>query len=266
MNNDVDLTENGDFVDRPLIKISANGRVPWRKPLELDSYKVSYTGDQWSMVAPDTFMVTFRSNRDAWEWEQPPDSTSINPSAFTTFSFTVVNTEDDLSVKTSVRYNSSNGNITISTNDGRNALDKRRPLNRHRIRKCHTFDSIVTHCYECNAIVYGRANNYRCNECKRKEALREETRNFMKQLHALDFYARNRYRDVKLIDRYGYGRWTGSNGWYTPLTKYKSKAVRYKGQNYRGRGYAWQPKGRVAQDYDDLFDRLDWRELLAKEI
>ena len=44
------------------------------------------------------------------------------------------------------------------------------------------------------------------------------------------------------------------------------KALYYKGKHVPINGEKLQPKGRVPQEYDDIFDKLDWRELLLKRL
>lgn len=48
----------------------------------------------------------------------------------------------------------------------------------------------------------------------------------------------------------------------------RDNAVYYKGRQPKrfGREQPWQPKGRVSQDYDTIFDSLDWRKMLCKRI
>ena len=43
----------------------------------------------------------------------------------------------------------------------------------------------------------------------------------------------------------------------------KSKAVKYKGITLHGRQIPWAPKGRIPQEYDTIFDNLDWKEMLS---
>lgn len=269
MNSDVDLTENGDFADRPEISVSRNMKLlPWRKP-DLSSYIISYDNSPWFTVSSNNFTVS--ATADSWRWELHPDGSS------TTTAFIVVDSEIDLAADLenlpSLYYNSQDDNFIVSSNN-RNALDKRRYLHSNRNRRRNFYDSIIQRCCVCNCIVYDAKDESRilCSDCERKRKLYNETRNFKKQIEALEFHDHHRYDTVKLIDRYGHGRWDNSIGRYTPnewcipLTGYKAKAVRYKGQKYYGRGYAWQPKGRVAQAYDEIFERLDWRELLGKEV
>lgn len=46
----------------------------------------------------------------------------------------------------------------------------------------------------------------------------------------------------------------------------RRRAVYYKGREIGRREEAWQPKGRVRQDYDEWFDNTDWRDMLKKRI
>jgi len=46
----------------------------------------------------------------------------------------------------------------------------------------------------------------------------------------------------------------------------REKAVYYKNRELRRREEPWQPKGRVTQDYDILFEDTDWRDMLKKRI
>lgn len=45
-----------------------------------------------------------------------------------------------------------------------------------------------------------------------------------------------------------------------------SKALYYKGKETRMHTDKFQPDGRVPQEYDEIFDNLDWRELLLKRL
>ena len=46
----------------------------------------------------------------------------------------------------------------------------------------------------------------------------------------------------------------------------RRKAVYYKGRNVQRREEPWQPKGRIRQDYDSMFNNTDWRDMLKKRI
>lgn len=50
------------------------------------------------------------------------------------------------------------------------------------------------------------------------------------------------------------------------INKRKKYYVYFKGKELNRREEPWQPKGRIRQSYDELFDRLDWRDMLRKRI
>lgn len=46
----------------------------------------------------------------------------------------------------------------------------------------------------------------------------------------------------------------------------KEKSVYFKGRTVQRREELWQPKGRIIQEYDNMFDNTDWRDLLKKRV
>lgn len=113
--------------------------------------------------------------------------------------------------------------------------------------------NLICRCSKCNK-KYIRYNHddsfYRCNNCISKNIL-----SISKNI-SVDFRKLNKRKEYQYKDApwsYEYEKID------IPL---KRKAVHYKNIRTSFRSESWQPKGRVPQPYDELFDSLNWRDLI----
>lgn len=87
-----------------------------------------------------------------------------------------------------------------------------------------------------------------------------------------------RKNDLKYLDKYDenfhyyphkrlpWHIWDIPFSWEELRMERHKKIVYYKNRQLRRREEPWQPNGRVPQEYDELFDSLDWREMLRGKI
>ena len=152
----------------------------------------------------------------------------------------------------------------------------------------------ITYCKECNSKIADvpwnntmyECFNKICDNCKEKEK--------KKDLHSKIFYkkktsSRNHFngRDfitVPCISRRipmvkeerwipkRYIVWNDEPDRRFVLRRYREqeqrreKYVYYKGRELRRREEPWQPKGRISQSYDTIFDNTDWRNMLRMRV
>ncbi len=275
MDSEIDLTEGNQLAIIPVSPMRKFSSVPpWRRKGFVPIY-FSNRGNRWTSYYSDTGSLS--SYDFTWAYEDANRMATIingttstqsiqfwtveNEDALNTFSITYFDGEDDYSSNIlDLKY-------TPITSSKRNEIDYHRA--RKSVKKYH---SVFVKCISCGKIVHltEKQKSRLCREYNRSEYLDRSLRNFKKLIKARDYYDNNRYNHVKLVrvnDRSRFDRKPFTNWWVRPVSRIKERAVRYKDQTYHGRGRAWQPKGRVPQEYDDMFERLDWRELLAeKEI
>ena len=126
---------------------------------------------------------------------------------------------------------------------------------RFKFTKKHS--SLIHKCSICGTkyVSYGTVSSHNCYK------LMNNNRNILSKL--------KRNKKVKLENTYnsyhGYIPWRDSLWSYFYNTK-PAKYVYYKGMTLRRRSEPWQPNGRIPQDYDELFDSLNWREMLQKRL
>ena len=275
MDSEIDLTEGNQLTTIPVNPMRKFSSVPpWRRKGFTPMY-FSTRGNRWTIYYSDTNSLT--SYDFTWDYEDAiRTATAINGTTSTQSTpFWAVKNEEDLNTF-SITYFDGEDDYSGNTVDiayTPSISSKRNEIDYHRARKSEKkYRSLFVKCIHCGKIVHltEKQKSRLCRECNRSEYLDKSLRKFKKLINKRDYYDNNRYNHVKLVrvnDRSRFDRKPFTNWWVRPVSRIKERAVRYKDQTYRGRGRAWQPKGRVPQEYDDMFERLDWRELLAeKEI
>ena len=128
---------------------------------------------------------------------------------------------------------------------------------RFKFTKKHS--SLIHKCSICGTkyISYGTVNSHNCYTLMSGK----NKRNILSKL--------KRSKKVKLDNTYnsyhGYIPWRGSL-WSNFYNTKNKNYVYHKGMTLGRRAEPWQPNGRIPQDYDELFDSLNWREMLQKRL
>lgn len=168
----------------------------------------------------------------------------------------------------------------------RTAWDKAQYVKTHRCLSCEEMRSRTKHPWD-NDILGRDFKRFMLDEQIMHDMTHESVPCLSSDLDIPSFYKRKRTKEDAVIDweyetcydsvdshlknlhdkARGYtGMWGFSTDKVCNLLYHGKYAVKYKGREIKRREEAWQPNGRVEQEYDKFFDKVNWRDLIRKQI
>lgn len=304
MKESIDLTENRAFRNNTQNLLNKKSyqrkRTPWKKakPDELaessSGYELSST--LYTSTNSSTWIDNSTSIDDWFGYNDLSLSSTTN-----TINLSWLNSpylRDNSSMSNFLVKYYGNGSITISSSESYTDFSvfptgRRDHVKLHRLPENNKkYQTEFKKCRCGEKISKAPWNDkYKCKQCVEKEEAQKESKyKEMSFMHEY-FKKKNRYcsdvipvpclsRDIPMQEEKKipkrYKEWDYYNDEFISEYIYdlfgrnkdrrRKKCVYYKGRELQIREEPWQPKGRVPQEYDELFDSTDWRDMLKKRI
>lgn len=297
MKREVDLTENNDFSSNNNHYFSTKKRVPWRnewKEYNKSNYIITYT-DTFDIIDN----ISFNDGRSIMIEDIDYDngvgaviSVSNNGNRTNSTIVDIYDYYDGVSDSYSISSSS------LSTNKSRYSITyNTMPTTRQFIgrakdlRNNHTMINMVNktknkyrkkYCSNCNKRVnaspWNKSSYYICEKCKDK-GLKENPSRIRKPssfyeisvpIPCISSDIENVHHNESIRKRPPWRFNLLDQSSWISLKRVKPThpigTVYYKNKKLRTREEPWQPNGRVRQEYDDFYDQIEWRNLIANRF